>query len=178
VPAENLFPLQAVEFSRLVSSLRPDESEDAIVSSCQKLVAMFRQRPEQKVVFVTQHGFLPLMDLLDIPKSRVICAVLQLINEIIKDNTDFQENACLVGLVSFTFHMLADSGDHWYSPENMANLFYQRRVSNFYFKLQFGKLTPFLGKNVDSLSWFRYLNTHFFMVFSNSQVCVFIDVAK
>ncbi|XP_020886125.1 MAP3K epsilon protein kinase 1 isoform X1 [Arabidopsis lyrata subsp. lyrata] len=99
VPAENLFPLQAVEFSRLVSSLRPDESEDAIVSSCQKLVAMFRQRPEQKAVFVTQHGFLPLMDLLDIPKSRVICTVLQLINEIIKDNTDFQENACLVGLI-------------------------------------------------------------------------------
>uniref|UniRef100_A0A1J3K2J1 non-specific serine/threonine protein kinase n=1 Tax=Noccaea caerulescens TaxID=107243 RepID=A0A1J3K2J1_NOCCA len=99
VPAENLFPLQAVEFSRLVSSLRPDETEDAIVSSSQKLVVMFRQRPEQKAVFVTQHGFLPLMDLLDIPKSRVICAVLQLINEIIKDNTDFQENACLVGLI-------------------------------------------------------------------------------
>ncbi|CAN8269387.1 unnamed protein product [Cochlearia groenlandica] len=99
VPAENLFPLQAVEFTRLVSCLRPDESEDAIVSSCQKLVIMFRQRPEQKAVFVTQHGFLPLMDLLDIPKSRVICAVLQLINEIIKDNTDFQENACLVGLI-------------------------------------------------------------------------------
>ncbi|EOA29733.1 hypothetical protein CARUB_v10012820mg [Capsella rubella] len=99
VPAENLFPLQAVEFTRLVSSLRPDESEDAIVSSCQKLVTMFRQRPEQKAVIVTQHGFLPLMDLLDIPKSRVICAVLQLINEIIKDNTDFQENACLVGLI-------------------------------------------------------------------------------
>ncbi|VVA96879.1 unnamed protein product [Arabis nemorensis] len=99
VPAENLFPLQAVEFSRLVSFLRPDESEDAIVTSCQKLVAMFRQRPEQKAVFVTQHGFLPLMDLLDIPKSRVVCAVLQLINEIIKDNTEFQENACLVGLI-------------------------------------------------------------------------------
>ncbi|KAG2315646.1 hypothetical protein Bca52824_018768 [Brassica carinata] len=99
VPAENLFPLQAVEFTRLVSSLRPDESEDAIVSSCQKLVIMFRQRPEQKAVFVTQHGFLPLMDLLDIPKPRVTCAVLQLINEIIKDNTDFQENACLVGLI-------------------------------------------------------------------------------
>ncbi|ESQ48658.1 hypothetical protein EUTSA_v100199260mg, partial [Eutrema salsugineum] len=29
----------------------------------------------------------------------VVCAVLQLINEIIKDNTDFQENACLVGLI-------------------------------------------------------------------------------
>ncbi|KAF3548606.1 hypothetical protein DY000_02004126 [Brassica cretica] len=89
------------EFTRLVSSLRPDESEDAIVSSCQKLVVMFRQRPEQKAVFVTQHGFLPLMDLLDIPKPRVTCSVLQLINEIIKDNTDFQENACLVGLIVY-----------------------------------------------------------------------------
>ena len=33
---------------------------------------------------------------------QVICAVLQIINQIIKDNTDFQENACLVGLVSTT----------------------------------------------------------------------------
>lgn len=31
---------------------------------------------------------------------QVICSVLQLLNLIIKDNTDFQENACLVGLVS------------------------------------------------------------------------------
>ncbi|CAN6968447.1 unnamed protein product [Brassica oleracea var. botrytis] len=99
VPAENLYPLQAVEFSRLVSFLRPDESEDAIVSSSEKLVVIFRQRPEQKAVFVTQHGFLPLMDLLDAPKSPVIYAVLQLINEIIKDNTEFKENACLVGLI-------------------------------------------------------------------------------
>ncbi|KAL0837769.1 hypothetical protein Bca101_089659 [Brassica carinata] len=99
VPAENLYPLQAVEFSRLVSFLRPDESEDAIVSSCEKLVVLFRQRPEQKAVFVTQHGFLPLMDLLDVPKSPVTCAVLQLINEVVKDNTEFQENACLVGII-------------------------------------------------------------------------------
>ncbi|XP_010542464.1 PREDICTED: MAP3K epsilon protein kinase 1-like [Tarenaya hassleriana] len=99
LPAENLFPLQAVEFSKLVSCLRPDESEDAIVSACQKLIGIFHQRPEQKAVFVTQHGFLPLMDLLDIPKSCVICSVLQLMNEIIKDNKDFQENACLVGLI-------------------------------------------------------------------------------
>ena len=33
---------------------------------------------------------------------QVTCSVLQLINEIIKDNTDFQENASLVGLVSLT----------------------------------------------------------------------------
>ncbi|KAL4360472.1 hypothetical protein GQ457_04G004690 [Hibiscus cannabinus] len=101
LPADNLYPLQAVEFSRLVASLRPEESEDAIVTACQKLVAIFHQRPEQKTVFVTQHGLLPLMDLLDVPKTRVICSVLQLINQIVKDNTDFQENACLVGFIPF-----------------------------------------------------------------------------
>ncbi|TYJ43852.1 hypothetical protein E1A91_A03G181800v1 [Gossypium mustelinum] len=101
LPADNLFPLQAVEFSRLLSSLRPEEPEDAIVTACQKLIAIFHQRPEQKVVFVTQHGLLPLMDLLDVPRTRVICSVLQLINQIVKDNTDFQENACLVGFIPF-----------------------------------------------------------------------------
>ncbi|XP_010246639.1 PREDICTED: MAP3K epsilon protein kinase 1-like isoform X2 [Nelumbo nucifera] len=96
---ENLFPLQAVEFSRLVGSLRPEESEDVIVSTCQKLNAFFQERPDQKIVFVSQHGFLPLMELLEVPKTRVICSVLQIINQIIKDNTGFQENACLVGLI-------------------------------------------------------------------------------
>uniref|UniRef100_A0A6N2MVS0 Uncharacterized protein n=1 Tax=Salix viminalis TaxID=40686 RepID=A0A6N2MVS0_SALVM len=93
LPPENLFPLQAVEFSRLVGLLRPEESEE-------KLISIFHQRPEQKIVFITQHGLLPLMELLEVPKTRVIFSVLQLINQIVKDNTDFQENACLVGLVS------------------------------------------------------------------------------
>ncbi|KAA3468005.1 Serine/threonine-protein kinase sepA [Gossypium australe] len=99
LPAENLFPLQAVEFGRLAGSLRPEESEDAIVTACQKLIAIFHQRPEQKIVFVSQRGLLPLMELLDVPKTRVICSVLQLLNHIIKENTDFQENACLVGFI-------------------------------------------------------------------------------
>ncbi|KAF5737927.1 Mitogen-activated protein kinase kinase kinase 7 [Tripterygium wilfordii] len=99
MPAESLFPLQAVEFSRLVGSLRPEESEDTIVSACQKLIAIFNQRSEQKMVFITQHGLLPLMELLEVPKTRVMCSVIQLINNLVKDNTDFQENACLVGLI-------------------------------------------------------------------------------
>ncbi|KAL5697865.1 MAP3K epsilon protein kinase 1 [Ranunculus cassubicifolius] len=98
-PGGNLYPLQAVEFSRLVASLKPEESEDSIVSACQKLVAFFHERPEQKIVFITQHGLLPLLELLELPKNRVICAVLQIINQLIKDNVDFQENACLVGMI-------------------------------------------------------------------------------
>lgn len=42
-----------------------------IASACQKLIAMFHQRPEQKIVFITQHGLLPLMELLEVPKTRV-----------------------------------------------------------------------------------------------------------
>ncbi|KAF8398735.1 hypothetical protein HHK36_014593 [Tetracentron sinense] len=99
LPGEKLFPLQAVEFSRLVGSLRPEEPEDVIVSACQKLIAFFHERPEQKLVFITQHGLLPLMELLEVPKTHVISSVLQIINQIMKDNTDFQENACLVGLI-------------------------------------------------------------------------------
>ncbi|KAL1807525.1 hypothetical protein ACET3Z_024515 [Daucus carota] len=99
LPTDNLFHIQAVEYSKLVSSLRPDEPEDVIVSACQKLTAFFQQRPEQKFVFVTQHGLLPLVELLEVPKNRVTCAVLQVLNQIIKDNTEFQENACLVGLI-------------------------------------------------------------------------------
>lgn len=71
--------LQAVEFSKLVSSLRPDESEDVVLSACQKLTVFFHQRPEQKFVFVTQHGMLPLMELLEVPRTRVCLATSQLI---------------------------------------------------------------------------------------------------
>ncbi|XP_022998374.1 MAP3K epsilon protein kinase 1-like isoform X1 [Cucurbita maxima] len=99
LPGENLYPLPAVEFGRLVGSLRPDEPEDVIVSACHKLIAIFHHRPEQKIVYVTQHGLLPLTELLEVPKTRITCSVLQLINQIVKDNDDFQENACLVGLI-------------------------------------------------------------------------------
>lgn len=36
-------------------------------------------------------------------RLQVTCAVLQLINQIIKDNSGFQENACLIGFVSIMF---------------------------------------------------------------------------
>uniref|UniRef100_A0A1D1XID8 non-specific serine/threonine protein kinase n=1 Tax=Anthurium amnicola TaxID=1678845 RepID=A0A1D1XID8_9ARAE len=99
LPGDNLFPLQAVEFSKHVGLLKPEEPEDVITSSCQKLISIFHQRPEQKQVYLSQHGFLPLMELLEVPNNRVICYVLQIINQIIKDNVSFQESACLIGLI-------------------------------------------------------------------------------
>ncbi|KAG0501792.1 hypothetical protein HPP92_001864 [Vanilla planifolia] len=99
LPTENIFLIQSVEFSKLVGMLKPEEPEDVILSACHKLLAFFVQRPEQKHVFISQHGFFPLMDLLEVPRNRVICSVLQIINQIVMDNVGFQENACLVGLI-------------------------------------------------------------------------------
>ncbi|XBI59194.1 hypothetical protein VPH35_040312 [Triticum aestivum] len=99
IPGENLFPLQSVEYSKIVAQLKPGESEEVILSACQKLMLFFSHRPEQKQIYVSQNGFLPLMELLELPKNRIICSVLQLINYIVKDNTAFLENACLVGLI-------------------------------------------------------------------------------
>ncbi|KAI5010493.1 hypothetical protein ZWY2020_012630 [Hordeum vulgare] len=91
---ENLFL-----YSKIVAQLKPGESEEVILSACQKLMLFFSHRPEQKQIYVSQNGFLPLMELLELPKNRIICSVLQLINYIVKDNTGFLENACLVGLI-------------------------------------------------------------------------------
>ncbi|KAK6931863.1 Protein kinase domain [Dillenia turbinata] len=133
---EILFPLQAVEFGRLVGSLRPDESEEVIVSACQKLIAFFHQRPEQKVAFVTQHGLLPLMELLEVPKNRVICSVLQVINQIIKDNINFQENACLVGLIPVVMSLAVPDRDRSREVRMEAAYFLQQLCQSSSFTLQ------------------------------------------
>ncbi|ONM12669.1 MAP3K epsilon protein kinase 1 [Zea mays] len=99
IPGESLFPLQSVEYSKIVAQLKPGESEDVILLACQKLLSIFSHRPEQKQIYMAQNGFLPLMELLEIPKNRILCSVLQLINNIVKDSTGFLENACLVGLI-------------------------------------------------------------------------------
>lgn len=65
------FALQAVEFGRLVGSLRPEESEDVIVSACQRLIAIFHLHPDQKLMFVSQRGLLSLIELLEVPRNRV-----------------------------------------------------------------------------------------------------------
>lgn len=61
-------------------------------------------------------------------KLQVICSVLQVLNQIIKDNTEFQENACLVGLVSVVqiylllsvcIHVVKKSTCYKYSDRNL-----------------------------------------------------------
>jgi hypothetical protein len=60
-----------VEYNKIVAQLKTGESEEVILSACQKLQLFFSHRPEQKQIYVTQNGFLPLMELLELPKNRV-----------------------------------------------------------------------------------------------------------
>ncbi|KAL8105615.1 hypothetical protein AgCh_029425 [Apium graveolens] len=69
--SQEFSPPKGVEYSRLILSLRPDEPEDVLVSACQKLTAFFHQSPEQRLGFLTQHGFVPLVELLEVPNIRI-----------------------------------------------------------------------------------------------------------
>lgn len=90
---------QSVEITRLVGLLKPEESEDSIIKACQRLVSIFREHPELKAQWISQHGIMPFMEMLEMKNNRVLLAVLQVINQLAKDNSNFQENACLVGLI-------------------------------------------------------------------------------
>jgi hypothetical protein len=60
-----------VEFNKVVGLLKPEEPEQVIIPACQKLIVFFTQRPETKETFMSQHGFLPLLELLDLKKPQV-----------------------------------------------------------------------------------------------------------
>eukprot|EP00249_Psilotum_nudum_P025064 c29365_g2_i3 orf=721-5196(+) len=90
---------QAVEVARLIGVLKPDESEDAVIKACHRLVAIFHEHADQKSHLISQHGVMPFVEMLEVKNNRVLHAVLQVINELAKDNPGFLENVCLVGLI-------------------------------------------------------------------------------
>ncbi|KAI5067191.1 hypothetical protein GOP47_0017719 [Adiantum capillus-veneris] len=90
---------QSLEISRLIGLLKPEESEDSILRACQRLVSILGEHPDQKTHFISQHGVTTFMDMLETKNNRVLLSVLQVLNQLAKDNPSFQENACLVGLI-------------------------------------------------------------------------------
>ncbi|KAJ7540029.1 hypothetical protein O6H91_11G119200 [Diphasiastrum complanatum] len=94
------YATQAMEVTRLIGLLKPEESEEAIITACQKLISMFCESPEQKSHLANQHGVMPLLEMLEVNNNR-------LINQIIKDSADIQQNACLVGMIPAIMHFAA-----------------------------------------------------------------------
>eukprot|EP00735_Rhodelphis_limneticus_P013963 TRINITY_DN7931_c0_g1::TRINITY_DN7931_c0_g1_i1::g.15623::m.15623 TRINITY_DN7931_c0_g1::TRINITY_DN7931_c0_g1_i1::g.15623 ORF type:complete len:1244 (+),score=360.81,sp/Q8T2I8/SEPA_DICDI/43.59/3e-144,sp/Q8T2I8/SEPA_DICDI/59.02/3e-107,Pkinase/PF00069.20/5.7e-71,Pkinase_Tyr/PF07714.12/5.6e-49,Kinase-like/PF14531.1/0.0032,Arm/PF00514.18/1.4e+03,Arm/PF00514.18/1.5e+02,Arm/PF00514.18/1.2e+04,Arm/PF00514.18/3.4,Arm/PF00514.18/7.6e+03,Ric8/PF10165.4/40,Ric8/PF10165.4/0.088,BUD22/PF09073.5/0.043,DUF3385/P len=82
-----------------IANLDPSKSESEILDACDKLVRIFRDHPTVKSHLTTHHGVIPIMDMLHVRNPKVTHAILQVVNQIIEENREFQENLCLVGII-------------------------------------------------------------------------------
>jgi hypothetical protein len=97
--AREYFSKQSSEFTRYMGMVKLENHEELVISSCQRLVFILREFPNQKSRLISRHGLIPLMDMLETSSHRVLHQVLRLLNHVIQDNSDLQENACLIGLI-------------------------------------------------------------------------------
>jgi hypothetical protein len=83
----------------LISNLQPNKDEEVVVNSCEKLITLFKDYPELKDSFSTHHGVLPIIDMLEVSNLKVIHIILQVLNQIVKDNQKFQETLVIYFII-------------------------------------------------------------------------------
>ncbi|GAM26943.1 hypothetical protein SAMD00019534_101180, partial [Acytostelium subglobosum LB1] len=82
---------------KLMNQLQADQSEYVISNVCEQLILIFKENPDQKTLLIRRHGVIPIMEMLEVSNSQVICSILRVVNQIIENNMEIQENLCLVG---------------------------------------------------------------------------------
>eukprot|EP01133_Synstelium_polycarpum_P006813 gene6813-7918_t len=85
------------EILKLMNLLQIDQSEQIISTACEQLITIFKENPDQKSHLIKRHGVIPIMEMLEVSNSQVICSILKVVNQIIENNMEIQENLCLVG---------------------------------------------------------------------------------
>ncbi|EFA86693.1 putative protein serine/threonine kinase [Heterostelium album PN500] len=85
------------EILKLMNQLQIDQSEQVISTACEQLITLFKENPDQKTLLIRRHGVIPIMEMLEVSNSEVICSILKVVNQIIENNMEIQENLCLVG---------------------------------------------------------------------------------
>ncbi|TPX37984.1 hypothetical protein SmJEL517_g00405 [Synchytrium microbalum] len=91
----------------LIAQLRPSESEEVLIMTCDQLVSIFKSNPEMRKNLITHHAVMPIVEMLEgCDKNVVLLRILGVINQSIENNTELQENLCLLGalpvIMSFT----------------------------------------------------------------------------
>lgn len=81
----------------LLVTIKPETEQDVLLSTCEQLIEVFRDKPELKSKITQHHGVLPIMQMLEVDNPAVVHATLQVINQLIAKNQEFQETLCLVG---------------------------------------------------------------------------------
>eukprot|EP00746_Dinoflagellata_sp_MGD_P077844 gnl/MRDRNA2_/MRDRNA2_31184_c0_seq1.p1 gnl/MRDRNA2_/MRDRNA2_31184_c0~~gnl/MRDRNA2_/MRDRNA2_31184_c0_seq1.p1 ORF type:complete len:999 (+),score=193.63 gnl/MRDRNA2_/MRDRNA2_31184_c0_seq1:143-2998(+) len=93
---------EAAEIQQLLSSIRPFEAPEKLVEICTRLMELLQKGSnieDNKLHLVTQHGAVPIVEMLQVTDAKLLRAVLQIVNRIIDDNKGFQETLGLVGVI-------------------------------------------------------------------------------
>ncbi|GAB1204520.1 hypothetical protein APSETT445_003176 [Aspergillus pseudonomiae] len=82
----------------LVSSLKTSQDEDVLGEISEQLLNVFYDFPETKIIIISAHGMLPILEILDMCRRRdIILCLLRIVNAIIYNDYEIQENLCFVG---------------------------------------------------------------------------------
>jgi serine/threonine protein kinase len=111
-PMRDQVAKQAAEIMRLIRLLKPQERDSVILNACKKLIVIFQENPAHRQHFITHHGVIPIMEMLEVSSPEVIQAVLQVVNEIIRNDVKFQENLSLVGLIPIMMKFASSNQTH------------------------------------------------------------------
>ncbi|KAK9722997.1 Protein kinase of the Mitotic Exit Network, variant 3 [Basidiobolus ranarum] len=86
------------EITELIRELQSDKSEEEISEICSRMIGILIDHPEMKSKFISYHGIIPIMEILQAStKESIVGKLLQIINQIVYNNQEIQEYLCLVG---------------------------------------------------------------------------------
>ena len=86
-------------FLRVLDLLSPQNEERVILDACERLHEMGTKNPDQIRNLMTNHGVIPIMEMLEVQNTHILHAVLKVVNQIVGKNVKFQQNMSLVGLI-------------------------------------------------------------------------------
>ncbi|KAL6714967.1 Protein kinase of the Mitotic Exit Network [Lecanora helva] len=82
----------------LVGSLKVSQADDMLADISEQLLEVLSDLPDIKVVVMSAHGMLPILEILETCRHRdVIFNLLKIVNGIIFNDVEIQENLCFVG---------------------------------------------------------------------------------
>eukprot|EP00850_Spirogloea_muscicola_P007816 SM000040S14828 [mRNA] locus=s40:632092:641340:+ [translate_table: standard] len=93
------FAKQAMEMTRLLALLKPEASEETVVSAGHRLAALLDECPALEQELVQRYSISPIVDLLYSHNPWVLVASLKVVNRLSKNSSELQEMLCLMGLV-------------------------------------------------------------------------------
>lgn len=82
----------------LISSLKTTQPEEFLTDIVDQLMQVLYESPDMKIVVISAHGMLPILEILETcNRPNTILRLLKIVNVLLLDNVEIQENLCFVG---------------------------------------------------------------------------------